>query len=90
VLEIIAADAATKPNPAATVRMDFEIDLKRFIDGSPEEGSKNLSTGHYSDMTKRRTFPQNHRVQSFDQRMNACFMVKQCLSHRGAMFVSLK
>jgi hypothetical protein len=38
------------------VRMDFETDLKRFIDGSPEEGSKNLSTGHYSDMTKRRTF----------------------------------
>jgi hypothetical protein len=31
--------------------MDFETDLKRFIDGSPEEGSKNLSTGHYSDMT---------------------------------------
>jgi hypothetical protein len=90
VLEIIAADAATKPIPAATVRMDFETDLKRFIDGSPEEGSKNLSTGHYSDMTKRRTFPQNHRVLSFDRRMNACFTVKQCLFHRGAMFVSLK
>jgi hypothetical protein len=81
VLEIIAADAATKPIPAATVRMDFEIDLKRFIDGSPEEGSTNLSTGHYSDMTKRRTFPENHRFQSFDRRSNACFMADQCLFH---------
>ncbi|MGA1294554.1 MAG: hypothetical protein ACO3X1_04415 [Burkholderiaceae bacterium] len=56
-LEIIAADAATKPIPAATVRMDFETDLKRFIDGSPEEGSKNLSMGHYSDMTTMENLP---------------------------------
>jgi hypothetical protein len=64
--------------------------LKRFIDGSPEEGSKNLSTGHYSDMTKRRTFPENHRFQSFDRRTNACFTASHGLFHGGAMPVSLK
>jgi hypothetical protein len=68
--------------------MDFETDLKRFIDGSPEEGRKNLSTGHYNDMTKRRTFPENHRVQSFDRRSNACFTAVQWLFHREAMPVS--